>query len=134
MKPLNVAFDIDDTLWKVIKTPQHRRGDCPRNREAICNCGWTFKQVPDYEAITVLKILHSWGHSIFAWSAGGKDYAEMIIHNLGLEKTVLVIEKSQQSAKDFQIDLTFDDMDVMLGKVNVFIPREDHHGNDGVYN
>ena len=89
-----IAFDVDGTL--ITKTSN---GDVPR-----------------YDVINMLLFLERIGHTIFVWSGGGVDYAETWVRKLGLPNTVRVIPKS---AKEFDIQLAFDDQDADLGAVTV---------------
>src|SRR3990167_5910232 len=75
-----IAFDIDDTLWKVrVRTHKdgHQIGD----------------QVPDYDLIQVFRWFVNNGDEVFVWSAGGVDYAKIIVEKLGLDEMVTVIPK-----------------------------------------
>jgi len=98
---MRVAFDIDDTLWKVV-------GEFPR-----------FRQVPEYDLIAVLRWFHQNGDTVFVWSAGGMEYAQNIVNNLGLTDMVKVVQKSSE----LRPDLTFDDQAVELGRVNIRVSR-----------
>lgn len=98
---MNIAFDIDDTLWKI------------RKEEGFMD------QVPDYDLIQVLRWFYQNGDTIYFWSAGGEDYCQTIVTKLGLDEYGTVIEKGS-----IQPDIAFDDMEVSLGKVNVRVRRE----------
>lgn len=98
-KVLKVAFDIDDTLWKIRENHQD--------------------QVPDYPLIQVLLWFVSNGDKVFVWSAGGVDYAKSIVKRLGLDDVVEVIMKEKRD----DIDIAFDDAETNLGKVDVPIKR-----------
>lgn len=93
---LRVAFDVDGTLIK--KTAN---GDVPR-----------------YEVIAVLKAFLSWGHIVFVWSGGGKDWAENWCRKLDLFPDVRVLEKRGDA---YDIDLCFDDYATSLAKVDVMV-------------
>lgn len=115
-KQLQIAFDIDDTLWKIV--PSDAAPLDGRTR---------YKQVPDYDLIQVLKWFHANGSKVFVWSAGGVDYTQVIIDKLGLEQYVTVIPKKgwdEDTIERGEIDIAFDDEDVTLGKVNVQIKRD----------
>lgn len=99
---MTVAFDIDNTLWKI----RAQQKD----------------QVPDYDLIQVLKWFYNNGNEIVAWSAGGEDYALTIIRKLGLDQMVTIWPKSK-NAKTF-VDICFDDEQVSLATVNVQVRRE----------
>lgn len=104
---MKIAFDIDDTLWKVRGKPG------------------SFDQVPDYDLIQVLRWFYNNGDDIYVWSAGGIDYAQTIIRKLGLDEIVTAV--LQKSNHPFQkMDITFDDQEVTMGLVNVRVKREDH--------
>jgi hypothetical protein len=96
---MKIAFDIDDTLWKVRYTPR-------------------LNQVPDYDLIQVLRWFHSNGDEIYYWSAGGVDYCRTITAKLGLDDYGLCVEKGS-----LMPDIAFDDQSVTLGKVNVRVNR-----------
>ena len=101
---MKIAFDVDDTIWKI--DVKHKR------------------QVPDYDLIQVLRWFSNNGDEVFVWSAGGLDYAQMIVDKLGLTDSVKVIPKGKFGDKQLDIDLTFDDDEVeQIGKVNVIVKR-----------
>lgn len=95
---MKVAFDIDDTIWKV--RPSH------------------MDQVPDYDLIQVVRWFHQNGDQVFFWSAGGTDYCQTIITKLGLNAYGQVAEKGS-----FTPDIAFDDQETSLGKVDVRVRR-----------
>jgi trehalose-6-phosphatase len=107
-----IAFDIDDTLWKI--DVKHKR------------------QVPDYDLIQVLRWFVANGDEVFVWSAGGMDYAQTIVDKLGLTDHVTVIQKNGVLMKDLRgpawkeqpMDIAFDDVEVGLATVNVKVKRE----------
>jgi hypothetical protein len=100
-----IAFDIDDTLWKI--DVKHKR------------------QVPDYDLIQVLRWFVANGDEVFVWSAGGMDYAQTIVDKLGLTDHVTVIPKNgYPEGKDEEINIAFDDVEVGLATVNVKVKRE----------
>lgn len=99
---MRVAFDIDDTLWKV-------EGEVG-----------TYHQVPDYDLIQVLRWFAANGDEVIVWSAGGMDYAKTIVRNLGLEGLVTVIPKGKVDG----IGITFDDQEINIGAANVRVKRE----------
>ena len=103
---IKVAFDIDDTIWKCrYKTADGRvRMD----------------QVPDYDIIQLVKWFYNNGDEVYFWSAGGVDYCETVIMNLGLDDYGKVIEK--KIGQD--IDISFDDNKVELAKTNIQVRRE----------
>ena len=108
---MKIAFDIDDTLWKVrIREVDGRQvGD----------------QVPDYDLIQVLKWFYNNGDNIFVWSGGGVDYAQQIVDKLGLTDMVQVIPKValNDDSNPYNIDIAFDDEETDLAKVDVHVRR-----------
>lgn len=100
-RPVVIAFDIDDTIYKII-------GNTP-----------DLHQAPDYELIQLLITLHKFGANIVVWSAGGVDYAATIVKKLGLWNIVSVIPKGS-----IKVDISFDDQPVNLAKVNFWINRK----------
>lgn len=119
---MKIAFDIDDTLWK-IQRDYTTEGKEP---STVCPCGYRYKQAPDYELIAVLKWFYENGDEVFVWSAGGMEYAQVIVDKLGLDGMVTVISKEKDEARN-DIDIAFDDCEVGLGKVNVLVKREEKH-------
>ncbi len=113
---IRVAFDIDDTIWKVDR--KHRI------------------QVPDYDLINVLRWFANNGDEVFVWSAGGIDYAQTIVDKLGLTDLVKVIPKnsggvvwrghSSKPEDDVGMDIAFDDCDTNLAKVDIKVKRDDN--------
>lgn len=99
---MKIAFDIDDTLYKIV-------GIAPR-----------LHQIPDYDVIQILLLLRKFGAKIIVWSGGGIEYAQTIVDKLGLTEFVTVMEKGAT-----KVDLTFDDQQVKLGTVNFWINREE---------
>lgn len=107
--PLNVAFDIDDTLWKI---REDKKGQCP-----------------DYDLINVLKWFVNNGDNVYVWSAGGVDYAKQIVWKLGLDHLVTVIPKGKLNERhpdNPPMDLSFDDCEVNLARVDVNVKRPDY--------
>jgi phosphoserine phosphatase len=110
---MNVAFDIDDTLWKV---------QIRKSKGAVLG-----EQVPDFDVIQVLRWFAANGDHVYVWSAGGTDYAQQIVDKLGITDLVEVIPKHRQRGEfDPYIDLSFDDEDVILGAANCRVKRADH--------
>lgn len=109
---LNIAFDIDDTIWKIrMRTKDGRRvGD----------------QVPDYDLINVLRWFYNNGDNIYVWSAGGTDYAYTICEKLGIDEMVKILPKPPLDGNNPKIDLTFDDSEIGLGKVNCLVNRKSY--------
>lgn len=122
---MRVAFDIDDTLWKV-RARKIRDGDCVYGCEHNNHhCGnYSFDQIPDYNLVPLLMWFCANGEEVYAWSAGGISYAQDVLIKLGLDGYVHnVIEKSKASAEKYGIDLSFDDQEVTLARVNVRVKR-----------
>lgn len=99
-----VAFDIDDTLWKVEKTSDGR-----------------FRQVPDYDLIAVLRWFYNNGDTVYVWSAEGIDHAKMVVEKLGIDGMVTVTTKGEKGNAPH---ITFDDEDILLGRVNIKVKRD----------
>ncbi len=99
---MRIAFDIDDTLWKIRGAPY-------------------FDQVPDYDLIQVLRWFYNNGDEVFVWSAGGIDYALQIVRKLGLNDMVKVLPKGDHSK--LKMDITFDDESVAIGITNIKVKR-----------
>jgi len=108
MKKLKVAFDIDDTIWKIVETSSDGKT----------------RQVPDYDLIQVLRWFYNNGDEVFVWSAGGLDYAQTIVDKLGLTDMVKVIPKNNYDGK-IEIDIAFDDFDTKLAKVDIRVNRSE---------
>jgi hypothetical protein len=106
---MKIAFDIDHTLWKIVKGADGKH-----------------HQVPDYDLIQVLRWFHSNGDEVFIWSAGGVDYAQTIANKLGLDTLAKIIPKGiyGEPGSGLKVDLCFDDEDVKLASVNIKISRE----------
>lgn len=108
-----IAFDIDDTLWKIEKYRQ-----CPEHC-VLRHIHEQWHQVPDYDLIQVLRWFHKNGDEVYVWSAGGVDYARDIVWKLGLDKMVTVIEKGKARG----LDIAFDDEDTKLAVVDIKVNR-----------
>ena len=96
---MNICFDIDDTLWKI-------------DRKYM-------RQVPDYDLIQVLRWFFNNGDTIYIWSAGGVEHAQVVVDKLGLTDMVEVIQKGVNK----EIDIAFDDEETKLAKVDVRVHR-----------
>lgn len=112
---MKVAFDIDDTLWKI-----ERWLDEEGNKR--------FRQVPDYDLIAVLRWFVKNGDDVFVWSAGGVGYAQNWVEKFGLDKLVKVIPKiSMPKLREtpYQgMDIAFDDCETNNARVDVLVRRE----------
>lgn len=97
---MRIAFDIDDTL--IIPSVARGFGD----------------NTPNYEVIAIYRFFQMQGTDMILWSGSGVDWAKRWGEKLGLEPfTVRVKEASAD------IDIAFDDCDVLLAKVNVKVKR-----------
>lgn len=98
---IRVAFDVDGTLWD-------------------------FDDRPRWDVINQLLYFSGIGCEITVWSGGGADYAERIVRHLNLNPYVTHIKakemRSSFDLKNPQIDISFDDEDVKLAKVNIRVP------------
>ena len=97
---MKIAFDLDDTIWKVRYRPR-------------------LEQVPDFDLIQVVRWFHGNGDEVFFWSAGGVDYCQQIINKFGLDDYGKVVEKGS-----FKPDIAFDDCETNLGIVDVRVNRD----------
>lgn len=86
-----VAFDVDGTLIHLIG----EKADTPR-----------------YEIINFYHLLEKFGCKMYIWSGGGNDYAERWRNKLGLDGTIM-------QKGSFKPDITVDDEEVNLGKINI---------------
>lgn len=98
-----IAFDIDGCLLQGYTTRQ--KGSQVRPIE-YCR----------HEIRDMLIALSEY-NEITVWSGGGKEYAEMVVKDLGLERYVTNIMSKLQNPGD--IDISFDDMEVNLAKINI---------------
>lgn len=121
---MNIAFDIDGTLWKIVKMA------CKPNCVLRHAEHEYYSQVPDYDLIQVLRWFHGNGDNVFVWSAGGMDYAQQIVNKLGLTEMVTVIPKKNETLNKIEekikipvMDVAFDDCDTNLAKVDIHIKR-----------
>ena len=103
-RPIAVAFDVDDTIWKINEKMK--------------------RQEPDYKLINVLLWFVENGDNVYVWSAGGVDYVKMILNKLGLDEYAKAIPKPKLGHTDKDIDLCFDDSEVNLGRTNVIVFRD----------
>jgi hypothetical protein len=67
---------------------------------------------PCYPVIQLFKLLESFGCEMYIWSGGGKSYAIRWMQKFGLKAKV--VDKGS-----FVPDISIDDEDVLLGKVNL---------------
>jgi hypothetical protein len=105
-----IAFDVDDTLI----VPSVATG--------------FDRDTPNYDVIMLYRWFQSQGHTMVIWSGGGKDYAEGWAGRLGLTADY-IFDKHWPYIEDGSVqklmtpDLTFDDSDLTLGKLNVKVKR-----------
>lgn len=91
-----IAFDVDGTLV-------------------------SYQDEPRWEVLAMLRLL-SKTNTIIVWSGGGKDYAEMWVRKLGIEKYVNGCRhKPMGTEKAVDVDVCFDDENVDIAKVNIRI-------------
>ena len=88
-----VAFDVDGTLIYQVG----ERVDTPRD-----------------EVIAAFHALEALGCVMVIWSGGGCEYADYWRNKLGLKAMIMPKLKSS-----FVPDITFDDLEITLGKVNI---------------
>ena len=101
-----IAFDIDDTLAKIVAQGQE------------------YVQVPDYDLIQVMRWFINNGDEVYVWSAGGVDYAQMWLRKLGLTDSVTVIPKVDLGETHPNMDIAFDDCETKLAKVDIIVKRK----------
>ena len=99
-KRLVIAFDIDDTLI----VPSVATG--------------LDIDTPNYETIAIYRWFQAQGHYMILWSGSGVDWVMIWANKLGLMPNEIRVKE-----KDENIDIVFDDCDVVLGKVNVKVKR-----------
>lgn len=86
-----IAFDVDGTLI-------HQVGE--------------LTDTPRYDIIQLFKLLEAADCEMYIWSGGGIDYAERWAEKLGLKAHVI-------GKGSIVPDISFDDEEVTLGKVNI---------------
>jgi hypothetical protein len=100
------ASDVDDTLimWRV---PEGYKGPLVEtNYNGFKDVG-----IPNLPAIAHLKKMKARAYSVVVWSAGGSDWAEVVVKALGLEEFVDVV----MPKIDFHLDDVADPAD-KIGK------------------
>ncbi len=97
---MRIAFDIDDTLI----IPSVATG--------------LEKNIPNYETISIYRWFKSQGHYMIIWSGSGVKWAKQWSSQLGLSPDEIRVKQ-----KSNDVDLTFDDCDIDLGKVNIKVKR-----------
>lgn len=99
-----IAFDVDDTLI----VPSIAIG-----REV------SGESVPNYPVIEVYRFFQEQGHTMIVWSGSGIDWATRWAEKLGLFPDAIMAKGG------IEVDIAFDDCDVVLGKVNVKVKRKE---------
>ena len=97
---LVIAFDVDDTLI----IPSVATG--------------LDRDTPNYETIALFKWFKAQGHYMIIWSGSGVDWAKTWAEKLGLEADEYPVKE-----KRGDVDISFDDCEVDLAKVNVRVKR-----------
>lgn len=91
---MRIAFDVDNTL--------------------ITKDMVTGRDVPRYDVIELLLWFHRQKHHVYVWSGGGFDYARDWAIKLGLPQVGILSKDDHHN-----IDISIDDEDVQLAKVNI---------------
>jgi hypothetical protein len=109
---MNIAFDIDNTLYKVIPIEISSSGLVTR-----------FKQIPDIDVFNLLYWYLNNGDHVFIWSAGGLDYTQNFIDKFfnPQYKIHALTKMVNMCDGKFFIDICYDDKEVKLAKVNVLV-------------
>lgn len=94
LSQVEVAYDVDGTLI-------------------------TYEDQPNTDVIESLKFHFQVGCYVIVWSGGGKEYAEVWVRRLGLEKFVSEVRMKPLATEETVVDLCYDDQIVGYGKVNV---------------
>lgn len=94
---MKIAFDVDDTL-------------------IIPNIVGFALDTPNYETIKTFKWFEAQGNEMIIWSGSGIDWATTWAEKLGLKARIIV-----KGSED--VDIAVDDMDVMLGTINIKVKR-----------
>lgn len=118
---MRIAFDIDDTLWKLVP-------DTERVFEGVgarCQCGANLKQEPDPEMILLVESLMQAGDQVFFWSAGGMEHARNFLRTHCKAWEILIDILPKEAGQN--IDICFDDQEVKLATINLRVDRE--HAN-----
>jgi len=125
---MNIAFDIDGTLYKVVDNGNINDGSDLHK----------YHQELDFKLLNVLLWHLNNGDNVFIWSAGGVEYARSWMRKyLPIHPNIRVIEKMHHKHKEikryngigfeyqeFDIDICYDDLKVNLAKVNILVNRE----------
>lgn len=119
---MKIAFDIDDTLYKIVEiTDENELASLPHQKAKH------WKQIPDYDLLQVLRWFVNNGDEVFVWSAGGEDYARNFVNKFGIEG-VSVIRKMHTDKEGVGtgmhvMDIAFDDCETRLAKVDIRVKR-----------
>lgn len=116
---MRIAFDIDDTLFKLVEDKEPRLFD---GVGVWCSCGTPLKQELDKDMFTLFMLLLETGNEMFIWSAGGMDYATKFASKYFLPylDRITVLQKGEGHG----IDMCFDDQPVKLARINMRVARE----------
>lgn len=89
---MRIAFDIDDTLYKLVEDTEPRINGVG----AMCACGTPLRQEVDSSMIDFVQSLVGTNEIVF-WSAGGIEHVQNFIHEFAqrLCKRVQQMEDSQ---------------------------------------
>lgn len=94
MKEVVIGFDIDGTIYG---SPFMHRAE----------------PVLNLKTVMLMQLLHEHCKNvrIIAWSGGGQEYAEQIIHKFGLEKYIdrCIGKHEYDEIVDGRVDIAFDD-------------------------
>jgi len=87
-------FDVDDTLvmWNL---PEDIEINDDRLVNVKCN-GMSDRLFPNQHNIDLLIKFADRGHNVVVWSAGGSDWAEAVVHALGLNRYVKAVMNKPQ--------------------------------------
>lgn len=116
---MRIAFDIDDTLFKLVEDTKPRFPGVGAN----CPCGTMLTQEVDG---MMLNLAHQLAlnpeNEVFFWSAGGIDHVNNFIRRFcpELAPHITVIQKGEGQ----NMDVSFDDQPVKLATLNLRIARE----------
>lgn len=110
MKEITIAFDIDGTILNnegiLPDTPTYLRPRCGVNLEVIMLMQILSKKIKNTR--------------IIVWSGGGKEYAEKIVREYGLEKYVACCYDKSECEE--MVDIAFDDIhSFALAKNNLIV-------------